>query len=46
MYDLSYALGVVGKSGALVVVDGLWRLVEQGIGGVVIGYVYRSKSAE
>jgi hypothetical protein len=36
-------IGVVGKSGTLVVVDGLWRLVEQGIGGIVIGYVYRSK---
>jgi len=38
-------IGVVGKSGALVVVDGLWRLVEQGVGGIVIGYVYRSKSS-
>jgi hypothetical protein len=38
-------IGVVGKSGALVVVDGLWRLVEQGTGGIVIGYVYRSKSS-
>ena len=38
-------IGVVGKSGTLVVVDGLWRLVEQGIGGIVIGYIYGSKSS-
>ncbi len=38
-------IGVIGKSGTLVVVDGLWRMVEQGIGGIVIGYVYRSKSS-
>jgi hypothetical protein len=38
-------VGVVGKSGTLVVVDGLWRLVEQGVGGIVIGYVYRSKDS-
>ena len=38
-------IGVVGKPGTLVVVDGLWRLVEQGVGGIVIGYVYRSKSS-
>jgi hypothetical protein len=38
-------IGVVGKSGVLVVVDGLWRIVEQGAGGIVIGYVYRSKSS-
>jgi len=38
-------IGVVGKSGTLVVVDGLWRLVEQGVGGIVIGYFYRSKNS-
>jgi len=38
-------IGVVDKPGILVVVDGLWRLVEQGIGGIVIGYIYRSKSS-
>ena len=38
-------IGVVGKSGTLVVVDGLWRLVEQGLGGVVIAYIYRSKDS-
>jgi len=38
-------IGVAGKSGTLVVVDGLWRLVEQGIGGIVIGYIYGSKSS-
>jgi hypothetical protein len=38
-------IGVVGKSGTLIVVDGLWRLVEQGVGGIVIGYFYRSKSS-
>ena len=38
-------IGVVGKSGILVVVDGIWRMVEQGAGGIVIGYIYRSKSS-
>jgi len=38
-------IGVVGKSGTLIVVDGLWRLVEQGVGGIVIGYFYRSKNS-
>ncbi len=38
-------IGVVGTSKTLVVVDALWHIVEQGVGGIVIGYVYRSKSS-
>jgi len=38
-------VGVMGASKKLVVVDTLWHLFEQGIGGIVIGYVYRSKSS-
>jgi len=38
-------IGVVGTSKTLVVVDALWHIVEQGVGGIVIGYIYRSKSS-
>ena len=38
-------IGVMGTPKTLVVVDTLWHLVEQGVGGIVIGYVYRSKSS-
>ena len=38
-------IGVMGTSKTLVLVDALWHLVEQGVGGIVIGYVYRSKSS-
>ena len=38
-------IGVMGTPKTLVVVDALWHLVEQGVGGIVIGYVYKSKSS-
>ena len=38
-------VGVMGTAKTLVLVDTLWHLVEQGVGGIVIGYVYRSKSS-
>ncbi len=38
-------IGVMGTAKTLVVVDALWHIFEQGIGGIVIGYVYRSKSS-
>ncbi len=38
-------IGVMGTAKTLVVVDALWHIVEQGVGGIVIGYVYRSKSS-
>ena len=38
-------VGVMGTAKTLVLVDTLWHLVEQGVGCIVIGYVYRSKSS-
>jgi len=38
-------IGVMGTAKTLVVVDALWHIFEQGIGGIVIGYVYRAKSS-
>ena len=38
-------IGVMGTSITLVVVDALWHMVGQGIGGIVIGYIYGSKSS-
>jgi len=35
--------GVMESSGTLLVVDAIWHLVEQGIGGIVIGLVYGSQ---
>ena len=35
--------GVIESSGTLLVVDAIWHLVEQGIGGIVIGLVYGSQ---
>ena len=32
--------GVMESSGTLLVVDAIWHIVEQGIGGVVVGLVY------
>ena len=36
---------VVETSGTLIVVDTIWHIVEQGIGGIVIGLIYGSKKA-
>jgi len=38
-------IGVMGTAKTLVLVDTLWHLVEQGVGGIVIGYIYKSKSS-
>ncbi len=38
-------IDVAGKLSTLVVVNGLWFMVEQSAGGVVIGYVCRLKSS-
>ena len=35
--------GVMESSGTLLVVDAIWHVVEQGIGGIVIGLVYGSQ---
>ncbi|MCK4798022.1 MAG: hypothetical protein KAT05_11600 [Spirochaetes bacterium] len=35
--------GVMESSGILLVVDAIWHVVEQGIGGIVIGLVYGSQ---
>ena len=37
--------GVFESSGTVLVVDAIWHLVEQGIGGIVIGLVYGSGAA-
>jgi hypothetical protein len=36
---------VMGTSGTLIIVDSLWHVVEQGVGGIVIAYIYGSKKA-
>ena len=36
--------GVENISGKLLIVDSIWHLIEQGIGGIVIGLVYGKKS--
>jgi hypothetical protein len=38
-------IGAMGTSITLVVVDALYHMVGQGIGGIVIGYIYGSKSS-
>jgi hypothetical protein len=37
--------GVMGGSGTVIIVDVIWHVVEQGIGGIVIGLVYGSQSS-
>ena len=37
--------GVMESSGTLLIVDAVWHVVEQGIGGIVIGLVYGSQSS-
>ncbi|RKY90209.1 MAG: hypothetical protein DRQ01_09560 [Ignavibacteriae bacterium] len=37
--------GVVETSSTILVVDVIWHLVEQGIGGIVIGLIYGSKKS-
>lgn len=38
-------IGVMGTTKTLVLVDTLYHMVGQGIGGIVIGYIYGSKSS-
>ena len=37
---------ITGYSGKLLIVDSVWHIVEQGIGGIVIGLVYGSGAEE
>ncbi|MFC2103340.1 hypothetical protein ACFLSS_02810 [Bacteroidota bacterium] len=36
---------VQGTSGKLILIDSLWHVVEQGVGGIVIAYIYGLKKA-
>lgn len=42
IYLVAFTLGISFKSGAVkhVVVDFVWQMIEQGIGGLVIAYIY------
>ena len=46
LWNLPFSLvsfGLFESSGTLIIVDGIWHIVEEGIGGIAIGLVYGSQ---